>query len=289
MDTAPRIDDRIALPDGRALAYAEFGDPIGRPVLFFHGTPGYRLNPWITNAELQEIGVRLIAVDRPGVGRSTVAPHRRLLDWADDVEELADALRLERFAVIGFSNGGPHAAACAHKLGPRVTAAALVAPMPPLDRAGALTQIGAPGWYYPLARRAPWVLRALYAALAALARRFPRRVERMLVGGMSEPDRALFAQPQFSGRFGRDLAGTGSRGLVEDERLMPLPWGFEPEQVETPVLLWLGELDELVPARIWLEAPNRFPVCKTHVVPDAGHFLIAEHTAAIAREVCKPR
>jgi pimeloyl-ACP methyl ester carboxylesterase len=123
METTPRVDDLIALPDGRSLAYAEFGDPDGRPVLFFHGTPGYRLNPWTTNAEMRSLEVRLIALDRPGVGRSTPRPQRRLLDWPDDVQTLAGSLGLERFAVVGFSNGGPHAAACAYKLGTRVSGA----------------------------------------------------------------------------------------------------------------------------------------------------------------------
>src|SRR6266511_5865321 len=74
MQTVPRIDDGIALPDGRRLAYAEFGDPQGRPVLFFHATPGYRRNIWATDAQLRSAGVRLIAPDRPGVGRSTPQP-----------------------------------------------------------------------------------------------------------------------------------------------------------------------------------------------------------------------
>src|SRR6266545_4898032 len=266
MESVPRIDDGIALQDGRWLAYAEFGDPAGRPVLFFHATPGYRLNPWLTDAELRSAGVRLIAPDRPGVGRSTPQPHRRLLDWPDDVRQLADALALQRFAVVGFSNGGPHAAACACKLGPRVSGTALVAPLPPLD--------------------APGAVRAVYAGLVALARRDPRRAERLLVSGMSQADRRLFGRPEWAGRFGADLAGAGSRGIADDERLMPLPWRFAPEQVEGPVRLWLGEHDKLVPARVWLERPSPFPVCDTTVVAGAGHFLIAEQMAEIVGTVC---
>ncbi len=285
METVPRVDDRIVLPDGRWLAYAEFGDPDGRPVLLFHGTPGYRLNPWAADQELRSAGVRLIVPDRPGVGRSSAQPGRRLLDWPDDVRHLADALGLERFAVVGFSNGGPHAAACAYKLSPRITGTAVVAPMPPLDAPGAARQLGAPSWYYPLARRAPWALRALYAGLAALARRDPRRAERLLVGGMSEADRRLFSRPELAGRFGADLAGAGSCGVVEDERLMPRPWGFTPEQVTGPVRLWLGEHDALVPAEIWLERPGGFPVCDTTVVAGAGHFVVAERMIEIVREL----
>jgi len=285
MQTAPRIDDGIALPDGRRLAYAEFGDPQGRPVLFFHATPGYRRNSWATDAQLRSAGVRLIAPDRPGVGRSTPQPRRRLLDWPDDVRQLADALGLERFGVVGFSNGGPHAAACVYKLGQRISGTALVAPLPPLDAPGALRQLGVPGWYYPLARRAPWALRAVYAGLVALARRDPRRAERLLVSGMSPADQRLFGRAEWAGRFGADLAGAGSRGVVDDERLMPLPWGFKPEQVQGPVRLWLGEHDKLVPARVWLERPSSFPVCDTTVVAGAGHFLIAEQMAEIVGTV----
>ena len=285
METTPRIDDRVALPDDRLLAYAEFGDPDGRPVLFFHGTPGYRRNPWVADAKLRSAGVRLIAPDRPGVGRSTPKPRRRLLDWPDDVQHLADALGLERFAVVGFSNGGPHAAASAYKLGPRLSHTALVAPMPPLDQPGALGQLGAPGWYYPLALRAPWALRTLYAGLAALAKWDPRRAERLLVGGMSQADQQLFSRSEWAGRFGADLAGAGSRGIADDEHLMPQPWGFAPEQVKSPVRLWLGEHDKLVPTRVWLERPSSFPVCDTTVVPSAGHFLIAEHMTEIVGTV----
>jgi pimeloyl-ACP methyl ester carboxylesterase len=281
MNTAPRVDDRVRLPDGRWLAYTEFGDPNGRPVLFFHGTPGYRGNPWATDAELASIGVRLVAPDRPGVGRSSPSPRRRLLDWPEDVRHLADALGLDRFAVVGFSNGGPHAAACAYRLGIRITVTVLVAPMPPLDTPAVRRQLGVPAWYYPLAARAPWALRALYAGLAALARRNPRRAERLLVAGMSQADQQLFARPALTGRLAADLAGAGGRGVAADEHLMPLPWGFAPHQVPGPVRLWLGEHDQLVPPQLWLEQPQPFPACHTTVVPDAGHFLIAEHITEI--------
>jgi hypothetical protein len=144
-----------------------------------------------------------------------------------------------------------------------------------------MRQLGVPGWYYPLARRAPWALRAPYAALAALARRDPRRAERLLLGGMSQADQRLFARPELVGRFGADLAGAGSRGVVTDERLMPLPWGFAPDQVQGRVQLWLGEHDQLVPPWLWLERPGGFPAGEVTVVPAAGHFLIAEHMLEI--------
>src|SRR5439155_13530283 len=85
-------DDTVTLPDGRALAYVQRGDPAGQPVLYFHGIPGSRLDAWGPDDLVARLGVRLVAVDRPGFGRSDPWPGRRLLDWPADVVHLTDAL-----------------------------------------------------------------------------------------------------------------------------------------------------------------------------------------------------
>jgi pimeloyl-ACP methyl ester carboxylesterase len=101
------------LPDGRDLGYAKYGNPNGKPVLFFHGIPGSRLqrNPDLT--ALQELSICVYALDRPGTGLSTHQKDRQLLDWAEDVRAFVDGLRIEKFAVIGISSGGPYTRACA--------------------------------------------------------------------------------------------------------------------------------------------------------------------------------
>jgi pimeloyl-ACP methyl ester carboxylesterase len=96
----------IALPDGRTLAYAEYGNPCGKPVFFFHGTPGsrfFRPPDRITS----RVGVHLICMDRPGYGLSTFQPGRRIVDWPEDILQLADFLGLDKFVVAGHSGGGP--------------------------------------------------------------------------------------------------------------------------------------------------------------------------------------
>src|SRR5437016_721931 len=99
----------IRLRDGRTLAYATAGDLSGAPVIAVHGTPGCRdPETWADGAGAA--GARLILPDRPGYGLSDFHPDQRLLDWPRDVEELADALQLDRFAVVGVSGGGPYAA-----------------------------------------------------------------------------------------------------------------------------------------------------------------------------------
>ena len=106
----------VNLPDGRDLAYEEYGDPAGFPVLSFHGGLSSHLDAAPAGAAAREAGIRLVAPDRPGMGLSTFQPGRTLLDWPEDVTALAHALGIERFAVMGWSAGGPYAAVCAAKL-----------------------------------------------------------------------------------------------------------------------------------------------------------------------------
>ena len=127
-------DNVLRLTDGRRLGYAEYGDPDGWPLMFFHGTPGSRVMARFAASRAREMGVRLIAPERPGFGLSDVQPQRRLLDWVEDIRELADALSLDRFAVAGVSGGGPYVAACAWKMGKRLVAAGIVSGLAPADR-----------------------------------------------------------------------------------------------------------------------------------------------------------
>jgi pimeloyl-ACP methyl ester carboxylesterase len=116
----PLRDSTIELRDGRKLAYAEWGDVEGVPVLFFHGNPGSRL--YCPDAPVTASAhVRLLTLDRPGVGRSDVLPRRTFADWPRDVIEVADALGIDRFGVVGWSAGGPYAAACAALITDRLT------------------------------------------------------------------------------------------------------------------------------------------------------------------------
>src|SRR3954470_5422757 len=103
----------IELPDGRTLAYAEWGDPQGRTIIACHGTPGCRLNRHPNQELVRSTGARVITFDRAGYGQSTRNPGRRVVDVVGDATALADHLGLDRFAVSGGSGGGPHALAIA--------------------------------------------------------------------------------------------------------------------------------------------------------------------------------
>ncbi|MBW2547908.1 MAG: hypothetical protein DRH23_06320 [Deltaproteobacteria bacterium] len=123
--------ETLHLRDGRKLAYAEYGDPHGYPVMLFHGNPSSRLSWGLIPDSPFRPHLRLIAPDRPGFGRSDFQPGRRLLDWPDDVSELAEALGLNRFAVLGVSGGGPATLACAWRIPERLTAVGPTNPVAP--------------------------------------------------------------------------------------------------------------------------------------------------------------
>ncbi len=126
-----RANQQIKLRDGRSLGYAEYGTPVGKPVFYFHGFPSSRLD-WPlfdTDAIAARLNARIIAADRPGYGLSDFKRGRKILDWPDDVVELADALQIDRFAVLGISGGGPYAEACSFKIPQRLSATAIVCGM----------------------------------------------------------------------------------------------------------------------------------------------------------------
>lgn len=122
----------IKLRDGRSLGYARYGNPEGRPIFHFHGWPSSRLDAQVFAGVAAKFGVHLIGVDRPGMGLSDFQPGRHILDWPDEVVELADALGIARFGVQGMSGGGPYASVCAHKIPDRLTACGIIAGMGPV-------------------------------------------------------------------------------------------------------------------------------------------------------------
>jgi pimeloyl-ACP methyl ester carboxylesterase len=270
------------LRDGRALAYAEWGPADGRPVLHFHGVPDGRFS-WGGGSICGDRGIRLIAVDRPGVGGSDPKPRRSVADWPADVEDLAEQLELDLFAVSGWSAGGAYALACAHELRTRIDAVALVSGAGRLDLPGFVDQMStAVAWR--LAARVPSAMTFAYSALARLARRSPGTAQKVLFSEISKVDRAVIDRPDVGQRLMSayvEATRPGGRGLTEDMRAVLSPWGFDPAEISLPVHVVHGRQDTVAPpahAEYWIETlEHANPVW----VEDAGHFLIEEHVGKI--------
>ncbi len=164
------FDRRIRLSNGRWLGYAEYGDPDGKPVMSFHGGLSSRLDVAFAASICRARGIRLLSVDRPGIGLSDFQPNRTLLDWSDDICELAHTLSLKRFALFGWSAGGPYVLACAFKIPHLLTRIGISGGMCPINRSGAVQELGllVDRVLFPLAKQFPELAALLLNAASHL-------------------------------------------------------------------------------------------------------------------------
>jgi pimeloyl-ACP methyl ester carboxylesterase len=250
---APRIEGSIVLDDGRRLAFAEFGVPNGKPIFWFHGTPGARRQiPPEARAAAEERGVRLIGIDRPGVGDSTPHIYPSFTAWAHDMAKVADRMGIGRFGLIGLSGGGPYVLACAHALPERVVAADVLGGVAPARGPEA-----APGGLIRFAANFAPVYRLLHEPIGVMltllawgARPFAERAIELVARLSPAADRDVFARPEMKAFFLDDLlhgSRWGLRAPVYDLLLFSRPWSFHLRDIRVPVRFWHGDHDHLVP------------------------------------------
>ena len=280
---------------GRTIALDETGDPRGHPVFFFHGWPASRLQGAGFSVEARELGLRILAPDRPGIGLSAAQPGRRLLDWPPVVRELARQLEIERFSVLAISGGGPYALATAFALPEMVEAAVIVSGAPPLgpgtDRS---TLLAAYRWLLALYGRTPAALRVLFQLIRPIAYTRPPRWTWPLFRRLAPPgDRGALADP---GVFGgsldchREAWRTSGHGVFADAEIYPRDWGFTPEEVRTPVRLWHGKSDTSFPWPLIAALAARLPNCETRFIENEGHYsLPIAHRRAILEDLLAAR
>jgi pimeloyl-ACP methyl ester carboxylesterase len=270
----------ITLRDGRTLAYAEYGSPSGAAVIHCHGVPSARVEAdlIIKDAIAARLGLRIIVPDRPGMGRSDFKPDRRIVDWPDDVQELADALRLDTFAVLGSSGGAPFAAACAVRMPARVRVLGLLGAVAPTDAPGVLRSINAPmRMMMRLARVAPAVVRAIFRLNLRTIRRGGPDASKRMVAWAPEPDRLLLQRRELREAFVacfKEACRQGVHGPVLDLSLIARPWGFDLSDVSVPVLLWHGERDRNVPVAAGHYLVGAIPHCRAIFYADDAHLSV---------------
>jgi len=274
----PRFEGTLRLREGRRLGYAEYGPATGRPLIWFHGTPGARrqISPDAREAA-HERDVRLIAVERPGIGDSTPHLYSSLVEWAADIETLCDALGLERFGIAGLSGGGPYALACAHEMPQRVVAVAVLGGVAP-----SVGEDAAAGGTSPLTRTLSPFLRATHAPLGGALRRLVLALEPLgdqaidlFASFMPPGDKRVFADPSVREMFQEDLL-LGSRrymqALLLDAALFGRPWGFALKDIRVPIHMWYGDADNIVPMAHGEHMAERIPDAVLRIRPEEGHL-----------------
>jgi pimeloyl-ACP methyl ester carboxylesterase len=274
----------LTLPDGRTVCFWQSGNPGGLPLFYFHGYPGSRLEAGL----LPGLAVRVIAIDRPGYGGSAAQSGRRLLDWPADVAAVADHLRIDRFAVLGVSGGGPYAAACAYGLCQRVVAACLLCPVPPASAlAGIPRRRHADLALLMLLGRHPRAARLALAAARAGMRDprllTPARIRRWGPHRLAPRDMEALSTPVITEVLAsfREGIRPGIEGVWSDAGIYARPWGFSLADVRVPLQVWHGTADTVVPA-FSSAAYEAAPLAQRHLVAGEGHYsLILGHGARI--------
>ena len=280
--TLPLNNSVIQLSDKRHLAYAEYGDPNGAPVFLFHGLPGSRLSWGFIPDNPLPSGLRLIAPDRPGYGQSDSKPRRTLLDWADDVRELADVLGIEKFAVVGVSGGGPGALACAWKMPECISAVGVIASPAPTNAPGVFEGMSKTNRFFMnLAWRLPWLSTFNVRLLTAVIRRNPARYINTMKYKMDDVDKIILERPEIQEMLIKDFTEAlraGPDGMIGDMSANHgQPWGFPLNKIKTKVQFWFCELDHSVPPAMGRYLTNMIPNSEAIFVPDAGHLWILVH------------
>lgn len=271
----------IRLESGAVVAFQEYGDAKGAPVVFCHGWPSSCIMARLTDEPARELGFRIISPDRPGISGSSLQPDRKLADWPRVIEQVLDQLGIGEFRVLAISGGAPYAYAMAAAMPERVRAIAIVCgaiPMVELEDTRGLLPLYR--WMLALYRSRPRLLRRLFqVARPILALRPPVRLRPLLLKTLmlrpcdaeSLRDAAAFEAIFESQR--RAWRGS-AEGVMADAQIYARPWGISLEDIRTPVRLWHGKQDRAFSVQLAEEVAGRLPDCKARFIDEAGHYSL---------------
>jgi pimeloyl-ACP methyl ester carboxylesterase len=275
----PKLEGNIAVGDDRQIGFAEFGDPQGRAVFWLHGTPGARRQiPMEARVYAEQRQIRLIGIDRPGIGSSTPYQYDTVFAFADDLRTIADTLGIDKMEVIGLSGGGPYTLACAAAMPDRVVAAGVIGGVAPTTGADGIAGgvMGSVGLRVaPLLRVAGGPLGVVASALIRLIRPVGSPAVDLYGRVSPEADRQLLARPEIKAMFLDDLLNGSRKQMAApfaDVVVFARDWGFRLDEVKVPVRWWHGDHDHIVPFDHGLHVVAKLPDVEMYHLPGESHL-----------------
>ena len=276
---------------GKHLAWNEYGDPDGTPVFYYHGWPSSRLQARLAHHLAKDRGIRLISMDRPGMGESTLIPGRTLKDWPALIAAFADHLGIGKFGQIGVSGGGPYVLACASLIPERLTASSVLAGMVPLP----LTSSGSSDLHpiyrtlIPLRKLPAPIFTAGFRATSFASKADPKKFPMsLLLKSLSGEDRAIMLHsPEIweviTKSYIEGVCGpSGGRGVMTDAEIYLQNPDFPVETITHPIHYWHGGDDKNIPTTLVRELTATMPHATLHLADHLGHFSLAIHRAVDA-------
>jgi pimeloyl-ACP methyl ester carboxylesterase len=276
--TPPRREGTVVVRDKRKLGFAEFGSETGQTFLWFHGTPGARRQiPEDARKMAEADRLRIIGIDRPGIGFSTPHLYESILDVVPDIEMLLDQLEVERFAVVGLSGGGPYALATAFAMPERVKVAGILGGVAPNVGPEAISG-GLVGYLAGTLPVLPWVrlpLSQLLRGLVACASPVGPQALELFARFSPEGDRVVLVRDEIKAMFLDDLMKNSRRRLgapLDDLILFLRPWGFSVRDIKVPVRWWHGDADHIVPFAHGSHVVSLIPHAQLYVRHGESHL-----------------
>ena len=271
----------IAHPHGRRVQYAVVGArDLAKVVFYSHGFPACRLEASIAHGVARDLGITVVALDRPGFGGSDWYGERRIEDWSDDVRLVADALGVSTFGVLGVSGGTPTAVAAAALLSDRVSQLAVVSGVGPMHEPGALEGMH---WVNKGLLRAGQHFGGLgqlaVGAIAVLWRTVPGAAEVWFSSVLPAADRPIVTRAEVGVVLARNVKESlrpGVRGVMTEFSLLLSDWRGLPPKVTVPTTIWHGDEDTYVPISMAKILHKMIPQSRFEQVKGGGHFMIVD-------------
>lgn len=275
----PKLEGKIAVGADRRIGFAEFGDPQGRPMFWLHGTPGARRQiPVEARLYAEANRIRLIGVDRPGIGASTPHEYHQVIDFADDLRTIADTLGIDKMEVIGLSGGGPYTLGCAAAMPDRIVAVGVLGGVAPTRGSdaiggGVMGNVGLP--VAPVLERVGTPLSRVATGLIRLIKPVAEPALYLYASISPEGDRRLLERPEFKAMFLDDLLNGSRRQLAApfaDVVVFARDWGFRLDEVKVPVRWWHGDHDHIVPYAHGEHVVAMLPDAELYTLPGESHL-----------------
>ncbi|MBT6401015.1 alpha/beta hydrolase [candidate division WWE3 bacterium] len=269
---------KIKLKDGREMGYVEFGDPKGFPVIYCHGWPSAKYEGLYFDPEAKEHGVRLISIDRPGMGDSTYKPDLTFYQWPDDVKELMDSLDIKNFGVFGVSGGTPYALACAHKLKDSVKRTYIYGGLAPIHSKNYGRK------YENLKKLAistnniPNFTRRAIKVFRKVLRKRPKLYLWILKSRIPKEDRKRASQRGIDIFIKNklDAIKKTAEGATHEAGLILNTWDFDIKDIESYVKFWIGTNDDLTPMEMTEYMNETIPNSEMSIIDAGSHFAITD-------------
>jgi len=278
-----QLNQILILNDKRTLSYAEAGDSTGKPLFLFHGLHSSRLEVALIDEKMREKNIRVIAIDRVGVGGSTFKENHTLFDTVDDIVELANYFGIDKFSVLGTSSGVKYALACAKRIPKRLNAVFCLSSGVPIEffnddmpRANRVM--------LKFLQKAPWLIKPIFWLSFARISQEPKKVDTFLgniIYQLDKIDKELLAgnqeiKEQFALQC-KESYVQGAEGNSLDARMDMLEsgWGFRLEEIDfSAIYAWHGSLDRGIPLSVAKVLDAKVKGIKFKALDGEGHLTL---------------